>query len=66
MSTKKTLVKARKGIRVPREGMPRRHILDTEPVQVTLTPYYRRAIRDGDLLVVEPSRISARATTTES
>ncbi|WP_375591717.1 DUF2635 domain-containing protein [Chitiniphilus eburneus] len=37
------------GLAVPREGQPRSYIGAT-PVEVPLTPYYRRLLADGDLL----------------
>lgn len=47
-------VKAREGVRVPCEGAPRSHI-SGEPVAIILSPYYRRQIADGDLVMLEPS-----------
>lgn len=45
----KKRVKAREGIEVPIEGAPRRKI-GAEPVEVTLTSYYKKQIADGDLV----------------
>lgn len=56
------LVKAAPGVKVPMEGMPRRYIEQT-PVEVPDTPYYRRRITDGDLVVVPASRAATKATT---
>lgn len=54
---KKALVRAaRAEVRVPMEGAPRRYITHNAPVSVTLSPYYRRQIKDGDLVVVEPKK----------
>ena len=43
---------ARPGLKVPMEGAPHRYI-EAEPVSITLTSYYRRQIKDGDLVIVE-------------
>lgn len=40
------------GLAVPREDNPRRYITDAEALEVPDTPYYRRQIADGDLLIV--------------
>jgi len=45
---RKIWVAAREGIKVPRETSPRRYIEST-PVEVELTTYYRRQLGDGDL-----------------
>ncbi|MGQ6115958.1 DUF2635 domain-containing protein [Serratia sp. IR-2025] len=42
---------ARKGIRVPKEEMPDRYITDSEAVSVEQSAYYRRRLREGDLLL---------------
>ena len=44
-------VKAAAGIKVPREGNPRRYITD-EAVTVDDSAYYRRQIAAGDLTIV--------------
>lgn len=46
-------VRARQGVRFPEEGRPRRYISDTAPQTVPASAYYRKAIRDGDLEVVD-------------
>lgn len=48
-------VRARLGLRVPREGAARRYITDHKTVTVVSSAYYRRQIRDGDLVVVQPT-----------
>lgn len=40
-------------VRVPMEGAPRRYITHAATTTVTMSTYYRRRIKDGDL-VVEP------------
>lgn len=47
-------VRAPVGRRFPIEGAKRRYITDTTAVEVILTAYYRRALRDGDLLQENP------------
>ncbi|MBN3900797.1 hypothetical protein H3H12_00590 [Serratia marcescens] len=42
---------ARTGIRVPKEEMPDRYITDSEAVSVAQSAYYRRRLREGDLLL---------------
>ncbi|MEC5336997.1 DUF2635 domain-containing protein [Klebsiella oxytoca] len=42
-------VKAREGIRVPREDNPRRYI-EQEPVEVSWSTYYQRRLNEGDLV----------------
>jgi len=49
------MVRAREGLRVPRENAPRRHITSAAAVRVRISPYYRRILRDGDLEVVKPT-----------
>ena len=44
-------VKAREGIRVPREDNPRRYI-EQEPVEVSWSTYYQRRLNEGDLVEV--------------
>lgn len=51
-------VKAVSGVRVPMEGMPRRHITDAKPVAVPDAAYYRRRIADGDLVLVDAKAIA--------
>ncbi|CAJ0999823.1 MULTISPECIES: hypothetical protein [Serratia] len=43
---------ARTGVRVPKEEMPDRYITDGEAVSVAQSAYYRRRLREGDLLLV--------------
>lgn len=47
-------VKARPGVTVPMEHDPRRHIAG-EPVKVPESAYYRRRLREGDLIVTHES-----------
>lgn len=51
-------VRAAPGLRVPMEGMPRRHITDAATVAVADSAYYRRRMADGDLLLV-PAKAAA-------
>lgn len=44
-------VKARPGVTVPMEHDPRRHIAG-EPVRVPESAYYRRRLKEGDLVIV--------------
>ncbi|WP_158780709.1 hypothetical protein [Pantoea sp. BAV 3049] len=55
-----TSVIARKGVRVPLENDSRRYITDSASVEVELTTYYRRRMRDGDLQLV-PAKEAAPA-----
>lgn len=54
MSMKTLRVKARPGVKVPREGRPRTHITDQQAATVTCSSYYRRALKDGDLVELDP------------
>jgi hypothetical protein len=56
-------VRAAPGLRVPMEGMPRRHITDGKPVAVPDSAYYRRRIADGDLLLPASDKPAAKAAT---
>ena len=47
-------VKARAGVRVPREDNPRRYI-EQETVEVPQSTYYLRRLNDGDLVEVNAS-----------
>lgn len=50
---KKSQVRATSAeVRVPMEGAPRRHITSDKPVTVTMSGYYRRRIKEGDLVAV--------------
>lgn len=46
------LVQASPGIKVPKETKPREFITDNKAVDVPDTAYYRRRLRDGDLVAV--------------
>ncbi|PPA30625.1 DUF2635 domain-containing protein [Aeromonas jandaei] len=49
-------VKAAPGRKFPMERRVRKYITDQQPVAVESSAYYRRAIQDGDLvLVTEPA-----------
>ena len=61
---KKHRVRAAPFVLVPLEGAPGRHINSTEPQWVFLTPYYRRRIDDGDL-VLDPASLRATRGGTE-
>ncbi|MCG2853563.1 DUF2635 domain-containing protein [Klebsiella grimontii] len=58
-------VKAREGIRVPREDNARRYI-EQEPVEVPESNYYQRRLNDGDLVKVTDATVdeAAAAATT--
>lgn len=49
---------ARKGLRVPMETAFRRYVTDSAVIDVPNTPYYRRRIAEGDL-IVDPKVIAA-------
>jgi len=53
-------VKAAAGIRFPREGDTKNYIT-SEPVDVQSSAYYRRAIADGDLILVNSATDTAVA-----
>ncbi|HBS7138298.1 TPA: DUF2635 domain-containing protein [Klebsiella pneumoniae] len=59
-------VKAREGIRVPREDNARRYI-EQEPVEVPESNYYQRRLNDGDLVKVTDATVdqAAAAATTD-
>ena len=59
-------VKAVSGVRVPMEGMPRRHITDAAPVAVPDAAYYRRRIADGDLVLLEGEAIAEAEAAAEA
>ncbi|NIG88530.1 hypothetical protein M5J15_03895 [Serratia symbiotica] len=44
---------ARNGVRVPKEDTPDRYITDSESVSVAQSAYYRRRLREGDLLLAK-------------
>lgn len=53
----KTLtVRAAPGISLPMEGKPRRHITEHVAQAVPDSPYYRRALKCGDLIEVRTER----------
>lgn len=58
-------VKAREGIRVPREDNARRYI-EQEPVEVPESTYYQRRLNEGDLVNVTEATVdnTAAAATT--
>lgn len=58
-------VKAREGIRVPREDNARRYI-EQEPVEVPESNYYQRRLNDGDLVKLTDATVdeAAAAATT--
>lgn len=53
-------VKAREGIRVPREDNARRYI-EQEPVEVPESTYYQRRLNDGDLVKVTDATVDVKA-----
>ncbi|HHR5622776.1 DUF2635 domain-containing protein [Klebsiella pneumoniae] len=53
-------VKARKGIRVPREDNARRYI-EQEPVEVPESTYYLRRLNEGDLVKVTDATVDVTA-----
>jgi len=59
-------VKAAAGVRVPMEGMPRRHITDADPVAVPDAAYYRRRIADGDLVLLDAKAIAEAKASAEA
>lgn len=44
-------VKAAPGLKCPMEGKPRQYITDSTTVTVQDTPYYRRMVREGSLVL---------------
>ncbi|ORM59600.1 hypothetical protein PRCB_03075 [Pantoea rodasii] len=55
---------ARKGVRVPLENSSREYITDAAAVNVVLSAYYRRRIKDGDLQLAPTT--TAKAVKTDS
>ena len=53
-------VKAREGIRVPREDIARRYI-EQEPVEVPESTYYLRRLNEGDLVKVTDATVDVTA-----
>ncbi|EFL52025.1 hypothetical protein DesfrDRAFT_1194 [Solidesulfovibrio fructosivorans JJ]] len=56
-------VRAAPGLRVPMEGMPRRHITEDTAVAVSDSAYYRRRVADGDLLPRASDKTTTKAAT---
>lgn len=48
------------GVRVPKEGRPREYITEAQPVEVPDTAYYRRRLRDGDLIIAPDAKTPAK------
>ena len=46
-------VKAAKGLQCPMEGKPREYITDNKAVDVPDSPYYRRMLDDGSLVLAD-------------
>ncbi|HDR8994786.1 TPA: DUF2635 domain-containing protein [Burkholderia vietnamiensis] len=53
-------VKARSGLRVPKEHASRQYITDAEAVDVPDTAYYHRRVAEGDL--IEENRPAAESS----
>ena len=53
-------VTASPGVRVPIEGKPREYITDTDAVEVPDSAYYRRRLRDGDLIIQTEAKAPAK------
>lgn len=69
MAQQHVTVVARLGITVPIEGTPRQHITPDQPRRIRLTHYYRRQIKDGDLVIVpdaSPTASPRKATGSSS
>ncbi|OVZ94927.1 hypothetical protein CBW58_01955 [Yersinia frederiksenii] len=58
-------VKARAGVRVPREENPRRYI-EEEPVEVPESAYYLRRLSEGDLVNADAGTTTTVADVTDS
>lgn len=58
-------VKARAGVRVPREDNPRRYI-EQEPVEVPESAYYLRRLSDNDLVNADAGTATPAADVTDS
>jgi hypothetical protein len=59
-------VKAAPGMKMPREGNPRSYIIDSEPVPVEGSHYYRKAIADGDLIELTEKQWNAHQDAMEA
>lgn len=57
-------VKARAGVRVPREDNPRRYI-EEEQVEVPESAYYLRRLSEGDLVYADAGTATPAADVTE-
>lgn len=53
-------VKARPGLRVPKEHASRQYITDDEAVDVPDTVYYQRRVADGDLVAANSPAAGSR------
>ncbi|MCR9031294.1 hypothetical protein [Citrobacter amalonaticus] len=58
-------VKAAPGVKVPREGNPRRYITSEDIATVEDTAYYRRQMMAGDLVAVSDAEAKKAAKTTD-
>ncbi|TVO57526.1 DUF2635 domain-containing protein [Denitromonas halophila] len=54
------IVTAKPGVRVPIEGKPRKYITEAETADVPDTAYYRRRLRDGDLIIQAEAKTPAK------
>jgi hypothetical protein len=59
------VVKAAPGTKCPHEHFPREYIIDSVPVNVPNTAYYRRRIEDGSLIIQEAAAPMAAASIQE-
>lgn len=66
----KIKVIARTGLNVPREDNARKYIDDTTALEVEHTAYYRRRLREGDLVLApepeKPAQKPAAATASQA
>ena len=59
----KVKVIAKKGVKVPKEGNPRKYITDARAVPVEKSAYYRKRIGEGSLIEVpEPKKPEPKKT----
>ena len=56
------LVKAKEGVKVPREDNSRRYIEGSDPVEVPKSTYYLRRVLHGDLIKVEKAAVVPKAS----
>jgi len=54
------IVIAKPGVRVPMEGKPRKYITEDASVDVPDTAYYRRRLREGDLITAPAEKPAKR------